>query len=101
MSEIKIPFNDWSKARLRKGTKIATSRNKRYGNIDDNFTVDDMQFVIVDVFKTPLYDVAYRLYKQEGATSPEEFIEVWNEIHPIKKYQSEQRVYFHQFRKIN
>jgi len=38
-------------------------------------------------------------YLDEGAKSPEEFIEVWNKLHP-KGFDPDQVVYFHKFREL-
>ena len=37
--KINIPFNDWSKEKLRSQNKKATSRNSKYGKVGDTFKV--------------------------------------------------------------
>jgi hypothetical protein len=64
---MKIPFNDWSKERIEKGMKICTSRHKRYPN--------DPRVTWVSP-KLPWWFIRKYLWKQEGATSPEELQEV-------------------------
>jgi hypothetical protein len=41
--------------------------------------------------------VANHLYEIEGAESPDEFIKVWNQIHPYKKFDPDQIVWVHFF----
>ena len=79
-----LPFNDWSKERIKQGRKSCTTRIKEYG---DN-RVDYILYV-------PLWFVKRHLWKLEGADSPEEFEKVWNEIHPMKRYSPGQLVYVH------
>ena len=85
MKEVKIPFNAWSKERLEKGLKLATTRKKRYGKIGDTFSVDIGKgtyiFQLIAIFPLTLYYVAKDLYNIEGAESPLEFRKVWEEIH--------------------
>ena len=99
MSEIRIPFNDWSRERL-KVCKCATSRNKRYGKPGDTFSVDGQAYRILNITKAPLWRVAEHCWMEEGADSPSEFIEVWNEIHPRKHYNPKQVVWYHEFEPI-
>ena len=74
--EIMIPFNDWSKERLRAGKKTCTSRRKPYGKIGDTFTVDGSQYVLIDVMQAKLSDIAEHWYSFEGCNSPDEFKQV-------------------------
>jgi len=101
MSEIKIPFNDWSKERLESCSKIATTRTKRYGEIGDTFLVDfDVtmeEYELLAVFPLTLGDVAYYLYHIEGAKSPDEFKQVWCDIHKRMGFETDRIVYVHLF----
>lgn len=97
--KIEIPFNDWSKKRLRQG-KIATSRNNRYGNPGDTFTVDDRNYKLVLVRKLPLWFIRDCLWGCEGALSPHEFVHVWCEIHKQKGWKDNQEVWFHMFDRV-
>lgn len=104
MPKIEIPFNEWSKERLRLKTKLATTRNKRYGKIGDTFVVQwvhpniDYEFELLAVFRLKLYDVASQLYYIEGANSPKDFRKVWEDIHPRAGWQPDKLVYVHLFR---
>lgn len=101
MGEIKIPFNDWSKERLERGDKIATTRTKKYGNIGDTFLVDFHatmeEYELLAIFPLTLENVAKYLYHIEGAKSPDEFKEVWCQIHKRMGWEPCRIVYVHLF----
>lgn len=98
MSKVYIPFNKWSRDRLRSGVKIATSRIKQFGRPRDIFLVDGRKYIIVSVEKISLGLIAAEHYKEEGADSPQEFIDVWIELHPKKRFYPNQIVHFHRFK---
>jgi len=104
MSEINIPFNKWSKERLKAKVKLATTRTKRYGKEGDTFVVHlgqvDYKFELLAVFQLSLYDVASKLYYIEGAESPLAFRKVWEQIHPRSAWEPDKKVYVHLFRLI-
>ena len=95
--KVDIPFNDWSKERLLAGRKFATSRNKKYGCVGDFFEAFGWRWKITSVKKIPLKIVSCYLYEIEGSDTPMEFISIWDEIHPIKKYDPEHMVWVHFF----
>ena len=66
-----IPFNKWSRERIRQGRKFATTRDKVYLN----------EKCVFSVARLPLWFVKQHLWQIEGADSPEEFEKVWREIH--------------------
>lgn len=82
---IHIPSNTWSLERIRKGTKRATTRTRRYGSPGDKFTALGRTFIILAITKMRLGEVAVYHYKDEGAATKEEFIEVWKSLHPPQK----------------
>ena len=108
MSEIKIPFNEWSTSRLWR--KRCTSRNKKHGEVGDTFvashnsvTEDSIQVVeyqITHIEKISLGFVAKYLYELEGADSPEGFMKVWEDIHPVIGFVPEQKVWVHVFKEV-
>jgi len=77
-----------------------TSRTKRYGKAGDTFEAFGVEFRITGIERMPLEIVAYGFYEEEGFGSPEVFIEIWEKIHPIKKFQPSQKVYAHFFKRI-
>jgi len=96
-NRIEIPFNKWSLERLYDESKCATSRNKKYGNVGDIFYVGDDKYKITMIKKLPLFFIANELFRTEGCTDPQEFIDIWEEIHPRKGWVDEQKVYYHYF----
>lgn len=104
MTLIKIPFNEWSKARLRANHKSATSRNKKYGNVGDIFVVDcgysDKLYELTYIEKVTLAFVRDKFYWEEGCESEDLFVQIWNDIHPKKKFDDEQKVWLHLFKEI-
>jgi hypothetical protein len=99
-SFIEIPFNGWSRERLKKGSKRATSRSKRYGAVGQVFDVEDRRYQIDLVIRVPLWFVAENLYLSEGAESYDEFIAVWTDIHPRRGYRPDDMVWYHHFREV-
>lgn len=103
--QIYIPFAKWSLWRLLLGVKTATTRTKTYGSPGDWFEVDFSQigldvtktYRLVDIKFVPLLEIVTRWYKEEGCLTPEEFIDIWNEIHPKRGYDPEQNVNLHLF----
>ena len=99
--EIEIPFNKWSKDRLKANMKTATSRNKKYGDPGDTFTVEGLKYCLTQITKVSLSSIRDCCYDVEGCRSPEHFEKVWIDIHPRKGWVDEQKVWFHRFEKIN
>ncbi len=101
---IEIPFNSWSKDKLRAGKKNATSRTKKYGERGDCFEVDlgdkVVRYEVVFISRWELDRIAINWYDVEGCDSPEEFKNVWGDIHPRKGFDPDQKVWFHLFEKV-
>jgi hypothetical protein len=101
MVEITIPFNDWSKEKLEDGRKIATTRRKPYGDIGDTFTVfltsGLEEYVLVAVFPMKLGEVARFFYWMEGCESPDDFQQVWCDIHKKAGWTPDLDVWVHLF----
>jgi len=98
--EINIPFNKWSRDKLKKLVKTATSRNKKYGDVGDTFTVDGTVYELTAVCKVSLASIRDVCWDVEGCKSPEEFVQVWKSIHPRKGWDPDQKVWFHRFKKV-
>ena len=80
--------------------KIMTSRSKQYGVPGDTFEAFDCQFILTDVRDEALGVVATEFFHEEGCDSKEEFIAIWNSIHPRVGYSDSQRVYLHEFHRV-
>lgn len=100
MSDVRIPFNTWSKLRLQDGKKSATSRSKRYGKPGDTFEVDGDVFAILHVEKVSLGFVAEFMFKAEGCQNPQEFREVWKAIHIKRGFDPHEVVWLHTFYRV-
>lgn len=96
---VDIPFDpEMAKAAL-EGRKCCTSRSKAYGKPGDSFPIDGTLFVLEDVSKRLLEDVAFQLYREEGFATPQGFIDTWDRLHPGKGFQPEKTVYTHWFQR--
>lgn len=78
---VNIPFNAWSRSRLKQCIKVCTSRNRKYGEPGDTFMVDGKHYEIKLVLNLQLWFVRDFLYSLEGAESPDEFENVWKGIY--------------------
>jgi hypothetical protein len=45
----------------------------------------------------PLWFIRKYLYQTEGCDTPEEFVDIWNVIHPKKRWRPTQYVWYHLF----
>lgn len=97
MSVVDIPMNDWSVGRLEAGSKTATARTKQYGEPGDTFEVAGQLYEFTHVVKVPLAVVAQHFYEEEGAASPDEFAEVWEDIHYLRGFEPDWDVWLHLF----
>lgn len=105
MTAINIPFNDWSKNKLAEGIKTATSRNKKYGEPGDTFEVvlpdgRIIKYELIAVTRKKLHEVRDKHYKDEGCSSPVEFVDVWVDIYPREGFNGAKRVWYHEFREL-
>jgi len=96
---INIPFQERWREAILDGRKVCTSRGKRYGKPGDTFGVFGSEFELLAVAKVSLEDVSNHLFRQEGCRSPEEFQEIWVELHHRKGFAPEKMVYVHWFSK--
>lgn len=96
--QIRVPFKPIMISAILENRKSATSRTHQLGEVDDYFYVRGKCYVIVSVVKMLLKEVAEKHYKEEGLNSKEDFISLWNHIHPMKGYNPEQIVFTHFFK---
>jgi len=95
--KINIPFREQFREAMVNDQKTMTCRSKRYGDPDDHFEIFDNCFRLLAVYKQQLGYIAYHSFKAEGCSSQEEFINIWNELHPRKKFHPNTWVYVHVF----
>ena len=80
-----IPFNSWSSERIERGVKGCTSRHKKYSK-------DSRVFYITP--KLEWWFIKKYLWREEGASSPEELQEVIEAIYN-RKVLDDERFYVH------
>lgn len=96
-----IPFQAKFMPLINAGKKTMTTRNKKYGESGDYLIAtshgEKIYLRLISVSRVDLDNVATVYYREEGCQSPLEFIEIWNDIHPIKGFQGSQKVWLHSF----
>lgn len=102
MSQVYIPFRYDMRRESLAHAKHCTTRSKRYGYPGDTFDLDGTIFELVAVQRRPIGHVGSRLYRFEGFATKEDFIEVWNELHPGRGYSeaSDLPYYVHWFQQV-
>jgi hypothetical protein len=82
------------------GQKTMTSRNSRYPLGTHAYYLHGWALVIqvYEVKRMRLGTVARVHYQAEGFSNGQQFIDVWNEIHPKKRFSSLQQIWAHRFR---
>jgi len=93
-----IPFHETMQKAIIEGNKTCTSRNKKYGNPEDYFILGENIYRLTLVLRCTLEEVASNYYKDEGFISSEDFVSMWNTLHPILGYVSTKKVYVHWFK---
>ena len=95
--EIKIPFNLWSQEKFLRRLKNATSRYKKYAEVGDTFVLQTKRYYINLVVKLPLWFIRNYLYESEGCATPEEFEDIWIDIHKRRGFRMKDMVWYHHF----
>ena len=101
---IEIPFHKRFLIPMLSGSKIATTRSRRYGRIGDYFHLQNcegtdsaVRFKIISVSRERLGDIAAHLYREEGFKNPEEFKNFWLTMH--RKWEPEKKYCLHVFQR--
>jgi hypothetical protein len=92
-----IPFRKDMRDKVFAGEKTATTRKTKYGFVGDTFMVGTVMCRITEVRKLMLVRVAFDWFKEEGFSSPEEFVETWVDMHPRIGYTPSRPVFLHLF----
>jgi len=95
-----IPFSPAWKEKMLQGQKCCTARTRKYGAVGDTFEAYSHLFEITNIDYLPLEQVALQLFQKEGVSSPEEYQEVWQQLHPYKGFVPHQLVFVHHFKLI-
>ena len=99
MARITIPFNAWSKKRLREGKKTCTSRTREYGDIGDTFIVEGKEYKIIMCVDFPTSLIIKAFWKAEGADSQAELRRVLKSIFRGKKLPDV--LWLHEFKEVS
>ena len=97
MTEIDIPFRPDMVQAILDGKKSCTSRTKQFGKPGDTFTVQGKRLQLLRIEQHILAYVARYLYGAEGCRSPQEFEELWADIHPRRGFVEDEAVFVHYF----
>ena len=81
MSKIEIKFNDRFKAPLKKGTKVATIRTEKKGNVGDTFEAFGKTYQFTNVFECHLKTIEAFLYPRCGFKTADDFVTFWTELY--------------------
>lgn len=93
-----LPFRDDMLEAIRAGRKSCTARTRRFGEPGDLLDTEGAGTVrLVSVERVFLSEVRVRYWEREGFSSPDDFVRAWNEIHPRRGFDPDQRVWLHTF----
>ena len=97
---VQIQFRGQFKEAMLDGRKTMTCRTKRYGEVGDWFSAFDHDFSLTHVMRMQLGHVISDCFVQEGCSTPQELIEIWDQIHKKIGVVPEQIVWAHCFVRI-
>jgi hypothetical protein len=98
--KVTIRFRPYFRDPMLKGVKLMTCRTKRMGNAGDTFEAFGKTFVLTHVMRMRLGYVIADCFEQEGCSSVQQLMYIWNEIHPGKGVYPEQIVWAHCFKVV-
>lgn len=96
---VKIPFKERFREPMLNETKDLTTRTKKYGEPGDFFEAFGALFTLVKVERKRLSYSAEN-WRREGCSSFGDFMNLWKELHPVKRIDTEELFWVHQFRKM-
>lgn len=96
MAKRNISFLHRWKSLMISGDKTMTCRTSCMANPGDTFAAFGYIFLVKSVIVVPLKVVATEYYEQEGCKSPNEFVKIWETIHP-KGFKGDEIVFLHKF----
>jgi hypothetical protein len=95
-----LPFRVGFKPALESGEKTLTLRGKAYGKPGDVLMTIAGPVELLHVERVSLGFVAAVLHRQEGCAGPEEFLAVWRDIHPARRFDLKERFILHHFTRL-
>ena len=93
-----VNFRERFKEPMLAGVKTCTSRSYPVASVGDKFFRWGRWFTVTAVEQWKLGQVKELKWREEGCNSPEEFQQIWSEIHYIKGFVPSQLVYLHTFK---
>jgi len=100
MAEVEIKFMKMFKTAMLEGRKICTSRNNPVAEPGDTFEAFGQRFRVTNVEPALLGGVARLYCRDEGADSPEHFLQIWRRTQRGRTPDETRTVYVHWFRPI-
>jgi hypothetical protein len=95
-----LPFREAFRPALLSGEKTLTLRGKAYGKPGDVLLTIAGPVELLHVERVSLGFVAAVLHGREGCASPEDFLALWKEIHPARRFDLAERFYLHHFARL-
>lgn len=80
--------------------KTMTTRSKKYGNVGDTFAIFGAVFEITEEWRGILSAVASKHWAEEGCDSEDDFIHVWEALHPRRGFNPTDRKWSCRFKRI-
>lgn len=84
-------------AKVIDGKKTATRRNGRYADIGEVMILEDLKFVVKNVYAQKLGEVTEEHALQEGYQNAEGYKQAILSIHPGMKWEPEMQVWVHEY----
>lgn len=95
---VQIKFDERFKAPLKKGTKVATIRTERKGDVGDTFEAFGKTYKFTNIFPCHLKTIEAFLFQRVGFPDPGEFIKFWTELYG--KYSPDDKAFMHYFEEV-
>lgn len=96
-----LPFAERFERALLSGQKTMTARTKRYGNAGDLLETRVGLIRLLGVGRHTLRDIRDRYWREEGATSPSQFVTIWKMLHPRVGFDPDRMVWLHRFELVS
>ena len=97
---IELKFQDCFRDMLLSGRKTMTIRKSRHGEPGNTFIAFGAEFEIIAVHQLQLGTVLMKCYREEGYSTPDEFIAALRQLYPDHNFQADELVWTHQFKKV-
>jgi len=96
--KVEIKFDARFKAPLQKGTKVATIRTERKGEVGDTFEAFGKAYKFTNVFECHLKTIEAFLYPRCGFKTSDDFVSFWKKLYG--KYNKDDKAFMHYFEAV-